>query len=189
MIVVFDTETADWPSKSGPYIPTMMQLAYAVFDLDGNLVHRDCQYIKPHSGGFVVSEGAFAAHGITNETCAEKGNDIVFVLENFCQWLERATHVVAHNIEFDSAVVILEMTRHQVRPQSKNYVKVDTMKPMTDIVKAPNKNGYRGYKWPSLQELHQFCFGCGFEDAHDALVDVTATAKCYFELRKMGHLQ
>ena len=46
MIVVFDTETADFPSKSG-YKPTMMQLAYAVFDADGNHVHSHCTYVKP----------------------------------------------------------------------------------------------------------------------------------------------
>lgn len=187
MIIIFDTETADFPSKSG-YKPTMMQLAYAVFDADGNQVHSHCTYVKPPAGGFKISDGAFNAHGITNQVCQEKGSEIVEVLHNFCGWLEKATHVVAHNIEFDSAVIVLEMTEHKIRPKSKGYTKIDTMKPMTDILKIPSPRGF-GFKWPSLQELHKFCFGVGFEDAHDALVDVNATAKCYFELRKMGHVQ
>jgi len=187
MIVVFDTETADFPRKSG-YKPTMMQLAYAIFDADGNHVHSHCTYVKPPEGGFVISEGAFKAHGITNEVCENDGQPIGHVLETFCRWLEKATHVVAHNIEFDSAVLVLELTEHKIRPNTKGYAKVDTMKPMTDIVKAPSPRGF-GFKWPSLQELHTFCFGSGFDGAHDALVDVNATAKCYFELRKMGHVK
>lgn len=39
------------------------------------------------------------------------------------------------------------------------------------------------YKWPSLQELHCALFGANFEDAHDALADVLACRKCYYELQ------
>lgn len=39
-------------------------------------------------------------------------------------------------------------------------------------------------KWPTLQELHTFLFGVGFEGAHDALVDVRACAKCYWEIQR-----
>jgi DNA polymerase III epsilon subunit-like protein len=46
--------------------------------------------------------------------------------------------------------------------------------------------GSRGNKWPKLEELHQKLFGEGFEGAHDALVDVQACARCFFELKRLG---
>lgn len=54
-----------------------------------------------------------------------------------------------------------------------------------DLCKLPGR--YPGnYKWPKLIELHNHLFGCDFEGAHDALDDVKATVKCFFELKKCG---
>ncbi len=53
----------------------------------------------------------------------------------------------------------------------------------TDILKIPSRKG-SGYKWPKLEELHNFLFKEGFDGAHDALNDVMATSKCYFEMNK-----
>ncbi len=39
------------------------------------------------------------------------------------------------------------------------------------------------YKWPKLQETYKFLFGEEFEGAHDAMADVRACARIYFELR------
>jgi DNA polymerase-3 subunit epsilon len=46
--------------------------------------------------------------------------------------------------------------------------------------------GPYGYKWPKLTELHQKLFNCSFDGAHDALADITATARCFWEMRKRG---
>ena len=45
---------------------------------------------------------------------------------------------------------------------------------------------YGNYKWPTLDELHRKLFNTGFEDAHDASVDINATAKCFWELKRRG---
>lgn len=42
------------------------------------------------------------------------------------------------------------------------------------------------FEWTKLQELHYRLFGCDFEDTHDAMADITATKKCFFEMRKRG---
>ena len=39
---------------------------------------------------------------------------------------------------------------------------------------------------PKLSELHRILFGTGFEDAHNALADVEATAKCFWKLKELG---
>ena len=46
--------------------------------------------------------------------------------------------------------------------------------------------GPRGFKWPSLGELHHALFNKGFDDAHDAAADVEATARCFLELVLLG---
>lgn len=58
---------------------------------------------------------------------------------------------------------------------------LDTMVAATDYCKIP---GVYGYKWPKLIELHRKLFGCDFEDAHDAMADITATKKCFFEMKR-----
>lgn len=47
---------------------------------------------------------------------------------------------------------------------------------------------YGSYKWPKLSELHYKLFGFEFEEAHDAAVDIEATAKCFWELKQRGVL-
>jgi hypothetical protein len=51
--------------------------------------------------------------------------------------------------------------------------------------KLSAKSG-RGYKWPTLNELHLQLFQEEFTDSHNAGADVEACARCYFELRKRG---
>ena len=46
--------------------------------------------------------------------------------------------------------------------------------------------GPYGYKWPKLSELHIKLFGEDFKEAHNASVDINATAKCFWKMRKIG---
>ena len=61
-----------------------------------------------------------------------------------------------------------------------------TMKSSTNYCKLPGK---KGFKSPRLAELHQILFGEGFDNAHNALADVEATARCFWELKKRGVLR
>jgi hypothetical protein len=45
--------------------------------------------------------------------------------------------------------------------------------------------GPYGYKWPTLQELYKVLFNETLEDAHRALADVRACARCYFQLKRL----
>ncbi|HET7116363.1 MAG TPA: hypothetical protein VFI29_07720 [Hanamia sp.] len=38
--------------------------------------------------------------------------------------------------------------------------------------------------WPRLSELHYKLFRTGFEETHNAAVDITVTAKCFWKLKK-----
>ena len=43
----------------------------------------------------------------------------------------------------------------------------------------------RNWKAP-VSELHYKLFRTGFKEAHNAAVDITATAKCFWELKRHG---
>jgi len=44
--------------------------------------------------------------------------------------------------------------------------------------------GKRGYKWPSLQELHTACFKQGFTPSGHARADVIAATRAFIYLKK-----
>ena len=58
-----------------------------------------------------------------------------------------------------------------------------TMSSTTDFVQASWNSYYGEWKWPKLQELHFKLFKTHFENAHNAMADVEATIKCFFELK------
>ena len=49
-----------------------------------------------------------------------------------------------------------------------------------NICKIKTKNGK--FKYPKLNELHSHYFNADIENAHHALVDAEATAKCYVQM-------
>ena len=60
------------------------------------------------------------------------------------------------------------------------------MQSATDYCQLP---GRYGYKWPKLSELHQKLFDKDFDNAHNALADVEAMVKCFFEMKSRGILK
>ena len=43
------------------------------------------------------------------------------------------------------------------------------------------------FKLPTLTELHEYLFGSGFGEAHNATADVEATTRCFLELIRLGY--
>jgi DNA polymerase III subunit epsilon len=63
--------------------------------------------------------------------------------------------------------------------------KICTMQQTTNFCAI---NGPYGYKWPTLSELYYKLFKTSFEEAHNAAVDINATAKCFWELKRLGKI-
>jgi hypothetical protein len=59
------------------------------------------------------------------------------------------------------------------------------MKSSIDFCKLPPLR-FGEYKWPKLEELYTKLFGTTISGAHDAMADIEATKKCYFELIRRG---
>ena len=183
MILFFDTETTGLPKNwKAPVTdldnwPRLVQLAYLVYDFDGNLILSCNEIIKPN--GFTIPADASNVHGITTDIANQRGSKIEEVFELFSIHLRRAKVVVAHNMAYDEKIIGSELIRLGFHNILDDKEKICTMISTVDLCKI---DGPYGYKWPKLEELHRFLFKHDFDGAHDALADIKATAKCFWEL-------
>lgn len=190
MILFFDTETNGLPKNYKGKIedlnnwPRIIQLAWAQFDDDGNLIQQACDLIRP-DGWTIPNEKFWIDNGFYTAHSEVFGIAIGTALEKFIARFNESETIVAHNMEFDYPIVFAELIRAGMTV-SNEPAKVCTMKSTTDLCCIP---GPYGFKWPKLVELHQHLFNAEFDGAHDALNDVLACAKCFFELKKRKFIQ
>ena len=187
MYLFFDTETTGLPKYYGAPLeeldnwPRLVQLAWLLLDENGEEQDGQNRIIRPD--GFVIPEEASAVHGISTERALKEGIGIESALDEFVEALESTKTLVAHNISFDEKIMGAEFLRQNLQPQFLAMPKICTMHKSTDFCAIETE---RGYKWPKLIELHEKLFGVSFDGAHDALADVRATARCFFELKGRG---
>ena len=187
MYLIFDTETTGLPNNwKAPLTdfdnwPRLVQLAWQLHDIKGNLIEKNNLIIKPDN--FEIPYNSTKIHGITNEIAHKKGLNIDDVLEQFIQTLVKTNILVGHNIEFDNNIVGCEFLRKNLPNYLQSKPTLDTKIVSTQFCEIPGGRG-GGFKWPSLSELHFKLFESDFDGAHDASFDVDATARCFFELIK-----
>lgn len=188
MYLFFDTETTglprkwDAPSSDTRNWPRLVQLACLLYDEEGLLQDSQNFIIRP--AGFTIPSSASRIHRITTERALEEGQPLADVLAQFSGLLGQAKCLVAHNMAFDEKVLGAEFFRVHKQDPLREIGKVCTMKTPSIIAycQVPPKR-YGTYKWPRLDELYRKLFERSFEEAHDAAVDVRATAECFWELR------
>ena len=189
MYLFFDTETTGLPrdykasAEDFDNWPRLVQIAWLSFDKDGNQVGENNYIIKPE--GFTIPSDASRVHGISTERALNEGVELQSVLIEFQNQISQASYLVAHNMSFDEKNVGAEFLRNNMVNSIEAIDKICTMEQSTNYCKL---NGRYGYKWPKLSELHYKLFGTGFEEAHNAAVDINATAKCFWEMKKIGVL-
>lgn len=189
MHLFFDTETTGLPKNwQAPVTdlnnwPRLVQLAYIFYDNNGNKITEADYIIKPN--GFTIPAEASKVHGITNEIANRDGHSISTVLQEFDKLVDKAIYLVAHNISYDEKIIGAEFLRNGMQNRISNKTKICTMKSTTNFCKI---EGVYGFKWPKLSQLHQKLFGKEFDEAHNAAADISATAKCFWELKKLGKI-
>ncbi|PKL64685.1 MAG: 3'-5' exonuclease [Methanomicrobiales archaeon HGW-Methanomicrobiales-3] len=189
MLLFLDTETTGLPKYSATTDtekwPRVVQLAWSLYDIDGNRQSRNSFIIYPTD--FTIPMASVKKHGITTERAKAEGTSLHKVLPQFNADVEKSTMVIAHNTEFDLPIVHTEFVRCRLKTNLLEKENFCTMKPREIVswCKIPKASGY-GYKWPTLSELYLQLFEEEFTGCHDAGADVEACARCYFELRKRG---
>ncbi|MFZ4399542.1 MAG: exonuclease domain-containing protein [Bacteroidales bacterium] len=189
MYLFFDTETTGLPRNWKAPVsdlsnwPRMVQLAYLYFDINGKIIENGDYIIKPE--GFIIPAEASRIHGITTERAMLEGKPLLNVLQNFISLIDEAMVLVAHNMSFDEKILGAEFLRSKMQNNIPDKKKICTMQSSTDFCAI---SGPYGYKWPKLSELHFKLFKTGFEEAHNAAADIQATAKCFWELKRLGKI-
>ena len=187
-ILFFDTETTGVPRNYKAPItdvenwPRLVQLGF-IFHYDDGIISKNEFIIKPTN--FVISELVSRIHGITLEKSLSDGyalDDILNYFETIL--LESADLLVGHNLSYDINVLGAEFFRKSGRNPLEGKQTYDTMLKSTNLCKLPG--GRIGYKWPKLHELYFHLFQQSLAQSHTALDDIENTAKCYFELVRLG---
>jgi DNA polymerase III epsilon subunit-like protein len=193
MYLFFDCETTGLPRIRyfSPEVadewPRLVQIAWARYDPKGRPEALQCRIIRPD--GFTIPPDSTRIHGITDAQARKVGRGLSEVLDEFVRELERpGTVLVAHNFDYDRGVVGGELVRTSKSLRFLELPSVCTMKQTTELVGLPRPGG-QGYKWPTLEELHQYVFGYSYDGAHDAARDLEACARSFFKLLEVGHFQ
>lgn len=185
--VFFDTETTGLPkSWKAPVTdlanwPRLVQIAWESYGEDGEKMGEESFIIKPE--GFTIPADSAKVHGISTERAEKEGVPLLGVLQEFYALVNEAEILVAHNISFDEKIMGAEFLRARMENILDKKKKICTMENSTKLCAIP---GPYGLKWPKLAELHQKLFGTDFEEAHNAAVDIRATARCFWEMKRQG---
>ena len=189
MYLFFDTETTGLPKNwKAPVTnldnwPRLVQLAYLFYDSRGNIISSEDFIIKPE--GFRIPTDSSRVHGITNEIAINEGQSISSVLQKFNNLITQANYLVAHNMSFDEKIIVAEFLRNGMPDSVASKKRICTMESTTNFCAI---QGPYGYKWPKLSELYYKLFKSNFEEAHNAAADIKATAKCFWELKKLNKI-
>ena len=190
MYLFFDIETTGLPKVRDASItnlnnwPRMVQLAWSRYDENQNLIAEANYIIKPE--GFTIPSDSSKVHGITTKKALESGVHLETTLQEFSEIISKSEIIIAHNMNFDEKIVGAEFIRSGVKSVLFDKQRFCTMKTTTELCQI---TGPYGYKWPKLSELHYHLFKTGLYNTHDALVDVEACAKCFFELVRIGFIK
>ncbi|MEM9928318.1 MAG: 3'-5' exonuclease [Bacteroidota bacterium] len=191
MLLFFDTETTglpkNWnaPSSAIRNWPRLVQLAWILTNEDGEIQESYSTIIRPE--GFTIPRSASDIHRVTQARALAEGQPLTDVLSAFTTALAQANQLIAHNIDFDEKILGCEFYRSTGKDPLLRVRKACTMKDDAIIAWAaiPPKR-YGTYKWPTLEQLHRKLFNTGIPAAHDALVDVEATVRCWVGLKEKG---
>jgi DNA polymerase III epsilon subunit-like protein len=171
-VIIFDVETTGLPKKRNiPFTdfdnwPHIVQLSWIVYK-DRYIESINDHIIKIDND---IPEDSIKIHGITNEMM-RTGENIVDVLMKFKQDLSHSKMIVAHNIEFDTSIISVELLRNNLRNVMYFYrgVKYCTMHKTRKMFK----------RWPKLSKLHEKLFDKTPENLHNSLIDVYVCFRCF----------
>ena len=209
LVLVFDVKTTDLILKREPMqridvknSPYILQLCFIIFDLDKQeIIARYNSYIDIHDS-VIISPKITSRTGIVRDLC-NNGNTIDEVLFEFYHWYILCNEIVAHNLQFDKEMIIIECIRNYDRMKvkhceisilfsdiynnRKNKLYYCTMlygKNVCNILRASSYNSSHTYKkYPTLSELHETLFiDNTLPQCHDASMDVMVCLKCYLSL-------
>ncbi len=184
LIFVFDTETTGFIDKKESDLnkqPRIVQFAGILWEIE-NDKFKEIEKINIMINPWVpIPFGASQVHHIY-DIDVQNSPKIDSVIDSILHYLNTPDIIIGHNIEYDDEMIRLELKRLKREFDYRPRQTLCTMKQTVDFCQLQG-NGER-YKYPKLWELHKKLFWEYFTGAHDAIVDVEATLKCFIQLNK-----
>lgn len=175
--------------------PRIWQIGWLLATDGGEEIAHGVHYLLPPFESGEWEKDPDHPYEIDLQSCLMIGEDQNICFPDISRKMIAADLIVCHNLQFDSRVFEAEMYRIRENydtltpmppKKSEGKDKLCTMMKSAKLCNLPHKSGSGFGKWPSLEELNLHLFGEPNEGAHNALSDVKATARCFFELRRLG---
>lgn len=186
-MLFIDTETTgipkDWdaPYSDDDSWPCSVQVAWAIYTKDGRKVKAANFYVRDDD--FAITPASIKIHGITHDFLQEHGVQREEVLTHLAADLnEYQPLVVAHFMQLDYHMVGVCFYRAGLENPLPALPLFCTMRATSSFLLHPHQRFLR------LGELYERLFGEPLEHQHNAMVDAEATAKCFFELVRLGDI-
>lgn len=121
-------------------------------------------------------------HGITQAMAVEHGKPFKEVVQQIMPLFNQASLLVAHNIAFDTSVLLSELHRYSLADAArvvKNTPQFCTAQHMTRKMRLPSRNPMY-FKTPTLTEMYRWFYKEEPPDGlHNATVDVDVLYRCF----------
>lgn len=190
MYLIFDTAANGSPkSWKAPVTdtfnwPRMIHISWILLGEDLKPIEDFNCLIK--SPEYKITADAAKKHSIELEDVEKKGDKLSEVLDKFNKTVKESKYVFSHNLNYNQNIVGAECIRAKKTDPLAYADSYCLMQEGTFLCKLKGK---RGYKWPSLQELHSKIFNQGFSPPNNARADVIAASRCFIAMKKIGHLE
>lgn len=159
--------------------PRLIHLSWIILNKELKPLHDyDCLI---QAKGFTITEQALKQHHLDPEDLNKKGLDVTEVLEQFTKSVNECQYVFSHNLNYNEGIVGSEYYRASKASPLIAADKYCLMHEGTYYCKIPGK---RGYKWPTLQEMHTTIFKQGYTPTNNARADVIAATRCFIALKR-----
>lgn len=208
-VLIFDVETTGLLPKIINFkdvdkYPYVIQLSYLLFDVN------KYQIIDKFNDYIILNRKIKISNKITKLTGINKEKSLSGVtiqtgLKRITEAIKEADCIVAHNLEFDARMLLVELERNReilkkVEPEVldlKDIIKEKdyycTMMNGIEIcnIMVKSLDGGREYKkWPKLIELYKHLFEeKEVDNLHNSLVDAMVCLRCYLKMREDHYME
>jgi DNA polymerase III epsilon subunit-like protein len=210
-VLVFDVETTGLLPKENyknsadlKNFPHIIQLSFILFDvIDYKVIQKYNAYIRIDDK-IQISDTITKITHINSHICQTYGVDIKDALRAFYEAYMNTDCVIAHNLAFDSEMIMVEMQRNhdfiQVHmpkyyylfdPTSTKLQNIRLYCTMQDSIEICNlmveyktKPGKFYKKFPKLEELYKHLFQHTPENLHNSMIDTLLCLRCFLKLKK-----
>ncbi|OAQ42137.1 hypothetical protein A5893_03205 [Pedobacter psychrophilus] len=185
--LVVDSETSGLPKKWDlPYSapnnwPYILQLAWIIFNKNGEEIKRENHYINIKN--VKISKASQNVHHLDYNFLTLNGKDRLEVMTRFATDLETYHPlIIGHFVELDFNLICAEFYRENIKNCINELPLYCTMMASKSYIKNPS------LKYLKLNRFYKTLFNKRPEILHDAIVDAELTSEIFFHLLKKNEI-